>query len=149
MNEKQMKKLKQDAQETIDNINPDKLTKDSYVLLGASMAILDHDKQQETQMPIETQTNALNGNFESLDPIPESNINENIDDLRYLVVDFWNSYNIFENTRTEENKTIMIKKLENLLNVFENAIVELRHKVQQPESINLIKRFYSNLRNKI
>lgn len=45
-------KLKQDAAETIQDIVICKLTKDAYILLGASFAILDH--QEPNQINIST-----------------------------------------------------------------------------------------------
>lgn len=44
-------KLKQDAAETIQNIDTDKFTKDAYVLFGASLAILDHVESGGINMP--------------------------------------------------------------------------------------------------
>lgn len=43
MTAKDWEKLKKDAQETLETIDVKKLTKSSYTLLGASLAILDHD----------------------------------------------------------------------------------------------------------
>lgn len=49
-------KLKQDATETIQGINTDKLTKDAYILLGASLAILTHEEPSNTIAPMAYET---------------------------------------------------------------------------------------------
>lgn len=85
----------------------------------------------------------------TIDALPESNINENISEMNSSTVDFWKSINVFENSRTQQNKKSMIDSLEKLLAIYEKVIVELRHKVQFPECIDILKQFYINISNRI
>lgn len=67
------KQLKQDAADTMASIDTDKLTKATYTLLGASVAILDHDdgKSMPTTLNAATEPHSASGSQTMRDAMDE------------------------------------------------------------------------------
>lgn len=148
MTEKQKKQAVIDARETIEELK--RLDdKDSFILYGASLAVLNYEKENADNIceHKENETQAKIGGNDDI--LPESDINEHIQDMNISMVNFWKSIDQFENMRTQENKDIMISNLKKLLEIFEYIISELRLKAQWEECVKMLKQFYLDLKNKI
>lgn len=140
MNENILSKLRQDAMETLDNLDLEHLSKDGYLLAGASLALLEYISGEE-----KSQAQAQR----AVDVLPESSINENIDEMNIATVSFWRSIDAYENSRSALDRDNMVGNLQKLLEWYEKMIVELRLKIRDPECIDLMKQFYAHISNRI
>lgn len=147
-----LQKWTKESQDKLEDLLSKEPNLNDIPLISSLMTILNYNSLEDVKEYITYQKENSSQNEpkkEQYDILPESNINEYIDELNNATVEFWKSSNNFDKKRTQESKDEMLNCLEDMLKEFEEVILEVRIKCQFPECLEIFQEFYKNLKNKI
>lgn len=129
MDNNDIARLKQDALETLSSLDPDKLNKDMFLLVGASVAILNSPVNEDDIIPSQA----------SLISEPQSGV---LDDFSVIL-------SRYANSRSATDRDIMRETLKQQLNAIEKELVEMRLEVHDEIAVQYFIDFRENLRLKL
>lgn len=139
MTESQLQQLKSDAQETLANIDFDKLTKDTFLLAGASMGILSNP-DMPAQAPMMAQ--------ERVDFVPQSQIDELLQDLLRTFIAYSSEKSEYQVTPSDTNKADMLRSLDAMLDMQRQIFNLLWRDADMAEEREQIKNFFKSYAQK-
>lgn len=145
MTAEQIERLKQDAIDTLQSIDIDKMAQKEYMLLGASLGIMAYAKRPAPVMPVMTAGDVLPTappQMTVVDYVQGSDIDEHLQRQIMNFVAYMNTRTEYQKAMTAENKTQLLNAFVMMMNTFEHTFESLRHGIMTAEEKERLKAFF-------
>jgi len=123
--DKKWKKVAKENLESLKNVDPDKASKDQYLLYAASIAMLDHAEQQNESVQFKL---------------------ENTDD-KTAYNEYMDSKRVYRDTKDDAAKQCMVSTLDRYMNGLSSEIEELIRDADCHEERKMIKKYLNKIQS--